>query len=184
MSRLKDLYQKKVIPQLQKEFKISNKLAVSKINKVVVNMGIGEISKDKTAMQKAVETMAQITGQMPARQKARQAVADFKIREGDVIGLKTTLRGRRMYQFLDKLFNIVLPRVRDFRGVNPKSFDQAANFTLGMTEQIIFPEVDYDKIDKVRGLEVTIVTSTKSKKQAKRLLELLGIPFEKQEEKK
>lgn len=179
MNRLQQKYQKKVIPVLQKEFKISNSLAAAKIEKVVCNIGIGDIAHDKGALKKSQDTLAVITGQKPLLRGARIDVAEFKTRKGSIVGLKTTLRKKRMYQFLDKLFTIVLPRVRDFSGLKITAFDEQANYTLGLKEQIIFPEVDYDKIDKVRGLEITIVTSTKDKKQALRLLELLGMPFEK-----
>lgn len=179
MNRLEEKYKKEVIPILQKEFKISNPLAVPRIVRVVVNVGVGQISSDKQALEKAEDTLAVITGQKPLKRGAKKAVADFKVRKGDIVGLKVTLRKKRMYQFLDKLFAIVLPRVRDFSGVKRDAFDRQGNYTLGLKEQIIFPEVDYDKIDKVRGLEITIVTSTKDKKQALRLLELLGMPFEK-----
>lgn len=179
MNRLEEKYKKEIIPILQKEFKISNLLAVPRIVKVVVNVGVGQIASDKQALEKAEDTLAVITGQKPLKRGAKKAVADFKIKKGDIVGLKVTLRKKRMYQFLDKLFTIVLPRVRDFSGVKRDAFDRQGNYTLGLKEQIIFPEVDYDKIDKVRGLEITIVTSTKDKKQALRLLELLGMPFEK-----
>ena len=179
MNRLKEKYQKKVVPQMQKEFGIKNLMAVPKIIKMVVNMGIGELAKDKTAKKKAIEVFTNITGQKPALQQARIAVADFKTRKGDVVGLKATLRSKRMYQFLEKLINIVLPRVRDFGGIKRTSFDKKGNYTLGLKEQIIFPEVDYDKLDKVRGLEISIVTSAGNKKMSLRLLELMGMPFKK-----
>lgn len=180
MNRLLKKYQNKIISILEKEFKIANPLAVPKVLRVVVNMGIGDISDNKEAIKKAIDTMALITGQKPLVCPAKKAIADFKIRQGTPVGLKITLRRRRMYVFLDKLFNLVLPKVRDFQGVKRNAFDKQANYTLGLTEQTIFPEVDYDKIDKVRGLEVTIVTSTQDKKKALRLLELLGLPFEKE----
>ena len=142
-------------------------------------MGIGDIVHDKGALVKTKETLKVITGQKPLVCPAKKAIADFKTRKGNPVGLKVTLRGKRMYQFLDKFFCLVLPRVRDFQGVKRSAFDQEANYSLGLREQIIFPEVDYDKIDKVRGLEINLVTSTKNKKQALRLLELMGMPFEK-----
>lgn len=182
MNRLQEKYQQKIVPVLQKEFKISNPLAVPRLVKVVVNIGVGEIAREKQALEKAQQTLAMITGQKPLRRGARIAVADFKIREGDVVGLKVVLRQKKMYQFLDKLFTIVLPRVRDFSGVKRGAFDKQGNYTLGLKEQTIFPEVDYDKIDKVRGLEISFITSIKDKKQALRLLELLGMPFEKVED--
>lgn len=180
MNRLEEKYQKEIIAVFQKEFNIKNSLAVPKIVKVVINVGIGQISSDKPAQEKAINVLAAITGQKPTIRKAKTAIAEFKIRRGTIVGLTVTLRKKRMYQFLDKLFTIVLPRVRDFQGLKRSAFDQQGNYTLGLKEQIIFPEVDYDKIDKIRGLEVTIVTSTKNKKQALRLLELLGMPFEKE----
>lgn len=184
MNRLKEKYQKKIIPLLQKEFGFKNILAAPRIEKVVINIGIGDITHDKQALEKAVNTLSAITGQKPLICPAKKAIADFKIREKNPVGLKVTLRKERMYQFLDKLFTIVLPLVRDFQGVKLNAFDQSANYTLGLKEQIIFPEVDYDKIDKVRGLEISIITSTTDRKQALRLLELLGMPFEKIKEQK
>ena len=180
MSRLQKKYQKEVIPVLQKEFKISNFLSVPRIVKVIINMGIGNIAHDKGALAKVKENLKKITGQKPLVCPSRKAIADFKIRKGDTVGLKVTLRGKRMYQFLDKLFSLVLPRERDFQGVKRKAFDKQANYSLGMRELIIFPEADYDKIDKARGLEINITTSTKDKKKALRLLELMGMPFEKE----
>lgn len=179
MNRLEEKYQKEIVSVFRKEFNIKNHLAVPKIIKVVINVGIGQISADKPAQEKAINVLAAIAGQKPMIRKAKTAIAEFKIREGMIVGLSTALRGQRMYQFLDKLFTIVLPRVRDFQGLKKSAFDKQGNYTLGLKEQIIFPEVDYDKIDKIRGLEVTIVTSTTDKKQALRLLELLGMPFEK-----
>lgn len=179
MNRLKQKYQKEIIPALIKEFKVKNLMAVPKILKVVINIGIGEISSNKALIEKAESYLAAITGQKPLRRGAKKAIADFKTRRGDIIGLKVTLRKEKMYQFIDKLATLVLPRVRDFSGLSKKAFDKQANYTLGLKEQTIFPEVDYDKIDKVRGLEISFVTSTESKKQALRLLELLGIAFEK-----
>jgi len=181
--RLKDKYQKKIVPVLKKEFKIENDLAVPRVEKVVINMGIGDISSDKGAKSKAVNTLKTITGQKPYFCRAKKSIADFDVTQGDVIGLKVTLRKDKMYNFLKKLFTIALPRVRDFRGVKKSAFDKSANYNLGLTEQTIFPEVDYDKIDKVRGLEVAIVTSCKDKKKAMRLLELLGMPFERKDSK-
>lgn len=179
MPGLQKIYQEKIIPQLQKEFQIKNRLAVPKIEKVIVNMGIGDTAKNKTGLKKTINTLSQITGQKPSLRQARIAVADFKIRKGDVVGLKVTLRKKRMYFFLEKLFTIILPQVRDFKGVKRNSFDQQANYTLGLKEQTIFPEVDFDKLDKIRGLEISLVISTKDKKKALRLLELSGMPFEK-----
>lgn len=180
MNRLQEKYQKEAVPVLEKEFKFKNDLAVPRVEKVVINVGIGEITHDKGALEKAINSLAAITGQKPLVCQAKKAIADFKIRQGNVIGLKVTLRRKRMYQFLDKLFSLVLPLVRDFQGVKRTAFDDQANYTLGLQEQVIFPEVDYDKIDKVRGMEISIVTSTKDKKQALRLLELMGMPFAKE----
>lgn len=177
-SRLEEKYQQEIIPLLQKEFALANRLAVPRLIKVVINMGIGEIAHDKTALEKTKESLALITGQKPLVCPAKKAIADFNIRKGTPVGLKVTLRKKRMYQFIDKLFTLVLPRVRDFQGVKRKSFDNEGNYTLGLKEQIIFPEVDYDKIDKVRGLEITFVSNCKDKKKNLRLLELLGMPFE------
>ncbi len=181
MSRLQQKYQKEIVPELKKEFKIKNDLAVPKVAKVVLNVGIGEIAHDKQALEKAKNTLAAITGQKPLIRPAKKAIADFKIRKGNSVGLKVTLRRKRMYDFLDKLFSLVLPLVRDFQGAKQNAFDQDANYTLGLKEQVIFPEVDYDKIDKVRGMEISIVISTKDKKKAARLLELMGMPFTKEE---
>jgi len=180
MDRLAKKYHQKIVPKLQQELGLKNPLAVPRINKITVNIGIGDISSDKKAIDRAVFTLTQITGQKPALQLARKAIADFKIRRNDVVGLKVTLRKQRMYQFLDKLITIVLPRVRDFSGVKRDAFDQHGNYTLGLREQVIFSEVDYDKIDKVRGLEINITTSTNNKNQALRLLELLGMPLAKE----
>ena len=182
LNHLQEKYQKQVVPVLQQEFKIANVLAVPRVLKVVVNVGLGAISQEKGSLEKAELSLKLITGQKPLVCLAKKAIADFKIRQGDPVGLKVTLRRVRMYQFLDKLLNLVLPRVRDFQGVKKTAFDKSANYTLGLKEQIIFPEIDYDKIDKVRGMEITIVTTTKDKNKALRLLELLGMPFEKKEQ--
>lgn len=179
MNSLNIKYQQEIKPILVKEFGLKNSMAVPKIVKIIVNVGIGDVTHEKQARQKAKDTLTAITGQIPLARQTNKAIAEFKTRRGDIVGLKVTLRGQRMFQFLQKLISIVLPRVRDFQGVKRTAFDKNGNYTLGLREQIIFPEVDYDKIDKVRGLEISIVTSTKDKKQALRLLELLGIPFEK-----
>lgn len=179
MNRLQDKYNQQIIPALLSEFNLENKMAVPKLTKIVVNVGIKEGASDKAALDKTAGWMATITGQEPSRRKAKKSIAAFKIREGDPIGLSVTLRKNRMYEFLDKLINIVLPRVRDFRGVPTTSFDGRGNYTLGFSEQIVFPEIDYSKIDKIRGLEVTLVTASHDDKQARRLLELLGMPFKK-----
>lgn len=176
--RLKVKFQQEVVPALQKEFDIQNSSAVPKISRVVINMGIGERGKDKTSLENTMATLKAITGQRALKTRAKKAIAEFKVRKGDVIGLKVTLRGKRMYYFLDKLFTIVLPGIRDFQGVKPV-FDQSANYTLGLREVTIFPEVDYDKIDRSQGMEGTFIIDTKDQKIAKRLLELMGMPFEK-----
>lgn len=168
MNRLLKKYREKVIPALQKEFGIINLFRVPRITKVVVSVRTGDIVHDKEAIKRTKENLAAITGQKPLVCRARQAVADFKIRKGNPVGIKVTLRGKRMYQFLDKLFCLILPQVRDFQGVRRNAFDQQANYTLGLKEQIIFPEINYDKIDKERGMEINIITSTKDKGQADR----------------
>ncbi|PIS08740.1 50S ribosomal protein L5 [Candidatus Beckwithbacteria bacterium CG10_big_fil_rev_8_21_14_0_10_34_10] len=184
MNRLQKKYQDKVIPIFQKEMGIKNPLAVPRVEKVVFNVGIGDISLDKGALVKAKDALKAITGQKALVCPAKKAIADYKTRKGVPVGLKVTLRKKRMYQFMDKLFSVVLPRVRDFQGVKRSAFDKQANYTLGLKEQIIFPEVDYDKIDRVRGMEISFLISTKDKKKALRLLELLGMPFEKEIERK
>ena len=170
---------KKIKEKLVKEFNLANQMAVPGIEKVVVNMGIGEAAQDKKIIEKAADDLQIITGQKAKLNKARVAISTFKLRKDDVIGLKVTLRGKRMYNFLEKLFKIVLPRLRDFHGVAVSGFDGRGNYNLGISEQIIFPEIDYSKIDKIRGLQITIVTSTDDNQKAKRLLEELGMPFAK-----
>ena len=162
-----------------KELGIKNKLAVPKVEKIILGMGLGMATQDKSLIEKASQDLAVITGQKPLVTKARQSIATFKLRQGDPIGVKVTLRRQRMYDFLEKLFQIVIPRLRDFRGLSPKQFDGRGDYTLGLKEQIVFPEVDYAKIDKIRGLEITVVTSTDDNAQAKLLLSKLGMPFEK-----
>jgi len=179
MSRLHEKYNQAIVPTLMTEFNLANKMAAPKLTKIVVNVGIKEGASDKAALEKAGSWMATITGQEPSKRRAKKSIAAFKIRQGDPIGLSVTLRKERMYEFLDKLINIVLPRVRDFRGVPNTSFDGGGNYTLGFSEQIVFPEIDYSKIDKIRGLEVTLVTASQNDKQARRLLELFGMPFKK-----
>ena len=172
-------YREKIVPQLTKEFEYENVMGVPRIAKVIVNVGIGEAKDNDKALDAAVGDIVTITGQKPSLIKARKSVAAFKLREGQTIGIKTTLRGRRMWYFLDKLLNVALPRIRDFRGVNPEGFDGRGNYSLGLREQVIFPEIDYDKIDKLRGLEVSIVTTARTDDEARSLLTRLGMPFRK-----
>lgn len=178
---LLDKYEKEVIPVLMKEFNLKNRLSVPKVQKIVVNIGLGEALTNKNVLEEASKQLALICGQKPKTTVSKRSISSFKLRAGVPIGLKVTLRGRRMYDFLLKLISMVLPRVRDFRGVSSKSFDSQGNFSLGFSEQTIFPEITFDQIDKLRGLEVTIVTSTKEVKQTHKLLELLGMPFVKGE---
>ncbi len=177
---LKERYQKEIVPALYKELKLGNVMEVPHINKVVVNIGIGEALENAKALEAAVGDLVKITGQKPIITKARKSIANFKLREGRQIGVKVTLRGERMWAFLDRLMNIGLPRVRDFRGISPNAFDGRGNYTLGLREQLVFPEIEYDKIDKLRGLEISIVTSAKTDEHARKLLELLGMPFRKE----
>ena len=172
-------YRDKIVPQLTKEFEYDNVMQVPRVAKVVVNIGIGEAKDNDKALDAAVGDVVTITGQKPSLIKARKSVAAFKLREGQTIGIKTTLRGRRMWYFLDKLLNVALPRIRDLRGVNPNGFDGRGNYSLGLREQVVFPEIDYDKIDKLRGLEVSIVTSARTDDEARSLLTRLGMPFRK-----
>jgi len=178
-SRLKEKYQKEVVPALQKEFNYSNPMQVPGIYKVVVNIGMGEAIQNAKAMDAAVSDLASITGQRPVITRAKRSVAAFKLREGMQIGTMVTLRGERMYYFLDKLMNVALPRLRDFQGVSPEAFDGRGNYTLGLREQLVFPEIDYDKVDKVRGMEVSIVTTARSDEEGRQLLRLMGMPFRK-----
>lgn len=175
---IKQIYQEQVIPTLMTEFGITNQLAVPKIHKVVVNIGLKEAVSDKGVLEKTSNWLGIITGQKPKVTRAKTSIANFKVRAGDAVGLTVTLRGTRMYDFLAKLLSIVLPRVRDFQGVSTTAFDKKGNYTLGISEQIVFSEIEYNQIDKVRGLEVTIVTQSDAK-IAKRMLELLGLPFAK-----
>jgi large subunit ribosomal protein L5 len=172
-------YRETIMPQLTKEFDYANVMQVPRIEKVVVNIGIGEAKDNDKALDAAAGDVRTITGQKPQLIKAKKSVAAFKLREGQTIGIKTTLRGRRMWYFLDKLLNVALPRIRDFRGVNPDAFDGRGNYSLGLREQVVFPEIDYDKIDKLRGLEVSIVTSARTDDEARSLLTRLGMPFRK-----
>ena len=177
--RMLTMYRDTVMPQLTKEFDYANVMRVPRVAKVVVNIGIGEAKDNDKALDAAVGDVTTITGQKPQLVKAKKSVAAFKLRAGQTVGIKTTLRGRRMWYFLDKLLNVALPRIRDFRGVNPDGFDGRGNYSLGLREQVVFPEIDYDKIDKLRGLEVSIVTTARSDDEARSLLTRLGMPFRK-----
>jgi len=177
---LKERYTQEVVPALMKSLNMSNVMQVPRVEKVVVNIGVGEALDNAKALDAAVGDLTQIVGQKPVVTKARQSIAAFKLREGRAIGVKVTLRGERMWSFLDRLMNIALPRVRDFRGISADAFDGRGNYTLGLREQLVFPEIDYDKIDKLRGLEVTIVTSGRTDDEARQLLQMLGMPFKKE----
>lgn len=177
MNRMKVKYQNEVAPALMKAFSLNNVMEIPRIEKVVVNIGLGEAKENPKALEAATSDLMTITGQKPIQTKARKSIANFKLREGQIIGSKVTLRGERMWSFLDRMINVALPRTRDFRGVSGDSFDGRGNYTLGVREQIIFPEIQYDKIDKVRGFEVTIVTTAPNDEQARRLLQLMGMPF-------
>lgn len=177
---MKERYQKDVAPALMKTLKLDNVMQVPRVQKVVVNIGLGETLDNAKALDAAVADLSAITGQKPVVTKARKSIANFKLREGRAIGAKVTLRGERMWSFLDRLLNIALPRVRDFRGVSPDSFDGRGNYTLGFREQLVFPEIEYDKIDKLRGLEVTIVTTAQNDDHGRTLLQMLGMPFRKE----
>jgi large subunit ribosomal protein L5 len=170
-------YTKEIAPALLKSFGFKNVMQVPRIEKIVVNIGLGEALDNPKALEAATSDLMQVTGQKPVQTKARRSIANFKLREGRLIGTKVTLRGDRMWSFLDRLLNIALPRVRDFRGVSANAFDGRGNYTLGIKDQLVFPEIEYDKIDKLRGMEVTIVTSAKSDEHARALLQLLGMPF-------
>lgn len=178
--RLKELYKKTVVPAMMEKFGYKNIMEVPRLEKVVINMGVGDAKENPKFLESAMEELAAITGQRPVATVAKKSVAAFKVRAGMKIGAKVTLRGDRMYEFLDRLFNIALPRVRDFRGVSPKSFDGRGNYALGIKEQLIFPEINYDKVEKIRGMDVIIVTTAKTDEEAKELLALLGMPFAKQ----
>lgn len=177
MSRLKDKYLNEVVPSLKERFGYKTVMQVPKLQKVVLNMGVGEAVQNAKALEAAMEDLAAISGQKPAITRAKKSVAAFKIRDGMAIGCKVTLRGERMYDFLDKLINVGLPRIRDFRGVSPRSFDGRGNYSLGLREQLIFPEIRYDEVDKVRGLDVVIVTTAETDEEAMALLSELGMPF-------
>ncbi len=180
MHRLHELYKTEVAPALKREFAFRNVMEVPRIEKVVVNIGVGsETQTDSKALDAAVNDLTIIAGQKPVIAKARKSISNFKLREGKPIGVKVTLRGERMWSFLDRLMNLALPRVRDFRGVSGDAFDGRGNYTLGLREQLVFPEIDYDKIDKLRGMEITVVTTARTDEHSRRLLQLLGMPFRK-----
>ena len=180
MSRLKDQYLNEIVPAMVEKFGYKNIMEVPKIEKIVVNMGVGEAKDNAKLLESAVKDMEMITGQKAVTTKAKNSVANFKLREGMAIGCKTTLRGEKMYEFADRLINLALPRVRDFRGVNPNSFDGRGNYALGIKEQIIFPEIEYDKIDKTRGMDIIFVTTAKTDEEARELLRLFNMPFAKE----
>jgi large subunit ribosomal protein L5 len=180
MARLKELYRNEIVPKMIERFSYRNAMQVPRIEKVVINTGVGEAIQNAKSLDGAVADLRTISGQKPVITKARKSIAGFKLREGMSIGCKVSLRGDRMYEFLDKLINVALPRVRDFRGVSPKAFDGRGNYTLGIKEQLIFPEIDYDKIDKIRGFEVVIVTTAATDEEGRELLKLMGMPFREQ----
>ena len=176
---MKVMYQNEVAPAMMKKFEYSSPMQIPRLDKVVINVGCGEARDNPKVLDAIISDIMQITGQKPVVCKAKKSVANFKLREGMAIGVKVTLRGERMYEFLDRFFNLALPRVRDFRGINPNSFDGRGNYALGLKEQLIFPEIEYDKIDKIRGMDIAIVTTAKTDEEAKELLTLLGAPFAK-----
>ena len=176
-ARLKEMYVKDVAPALMKKFEYKSVMQIPKLEKIVINVGCGEAIANSKAIDAVVSDLKQITGQTPVKCKAKKSVANFKLREGMIIGAKVTLRGERMYEFVDRLFNLALPRVRDFRGINPNSFDGRGNYSMGIKEQLIFPEIDYDKIDKVRGMDICFVTTANTDEEARELLTLMGAPF-------
>lgn len=177
MARLKDKYLNEVVPGLQEQFKYTNVMAIPKLDKVVINIGLGEAVQNPKALDAALNDLTLITGQKPVVTRAKKSIAGFKLREGMPVGVKVTLRGERMYEFVDRLMSVALPRVRDFRGVSPKSFDGRGNYCLGLKEQLIFPEIEYDKIDKLRGMEIIFATTAKTDEEGRALLKLLGMPF-------
>ena len=180
MSRLKEQYQNEIVDAMIKKFGYKNKMQVPKLDKIVVNMGVGEAKENAKILEAAVKDMETITGQKAVITKAKNSIANFKIREGMPIGCKVTLRGEKMYEFFDRLVNLALPRVRDFRGINPNAFDGRGNYALGIKEQLIFPEIEYDKIDKIRGMDVIVVTTAKTDEEGRELLTQFGMPFAKQ----
>jgi len=176
-SRLKELYRQEVVPALIKEFGYSNVMQVPRLEKIVLNIGLGEALQNPRALDSASQDIAVISGQKPIVTRAKRSIANFKVRQGNPIGVTVTVRGERMYELLDRMVNAALPRIRDFRGVSSEAFDGRGNFSLGVREQLIFPEIDYDKVDRIRGLQMTIVTTARSDEEGKRLLQLLGMPF-------
>ena len=178
-ARLKETYVNEVAPALMKKFEYKSVMQIPKLEKIVINVACGEARDNPKVVDAIVSDLSQITGQKPVLCKAKKSVANFKLREGMTIGVKVTLRGSRMYEFLDRFFNLALPRVRDFRGINPNSFDGRGNYSMGIKEQLIFPEIDYDKVDKVRGMDICFVTTAKTDEEARELLTLMGAPFEK-----
>ena len=181
MTRLKQKYQKDVVPALQKEFGYKNVMAVPRIEKVVVNMGLGEATSNAKIIDTGADELARITGQKPVTRRAKKSIAAFKVRKGMPVGTMVTLRGERMWEFLDRLVSIALPRVRDFKGVSPRGFDGRGNYTLGLKDQLLFPEIDYMKVDKARGMNISVVTTAKSDEESRKLLQLLGVPFRNQQ---
>ena len=181
MNRMQERYQQEVVPALQNAFNYRNVMEIPRLQKVVVNIGLGEAMGNSKALEAAITDITTITGQKPIQTKARKSIANFKLREGVIIGLKVTLRGDRMWALVDRLLNVALPRVRDFRGVSANAFDGRGNYTLGLKDQLVFPEIEYDKIDKLRGMEVTIVTTARNDDEARALLQLLGMPFSRKE---
>lgn len=179
MARLKEMYQSEIVDAMIKKFGYKNIMEVPKLDKIVVNMGVGEAKENAKLLEAAIKDMETITGQKAVSTKAKNAIANFKIREGMAIGCKTTLRGEKMYEFMDRLINLALPRVRDFRGVNPNAFDGRGNYALGIKEQLIFPEIEYDKVDKVRGMDIIFVTTAKTDEEARELLTMFNMPFAK-----
>ena len=177
MNRLREKYQKEVMPALQKEFGYTNVMAIPKVTKVVINMGLGEATSNAKIIDTAADELGKISGQKAAVRRATKSIAQFKVRQGQPVGTMVTLRGQRMYEFLDRLVSIALPRVRDFKGISAKGFDGRGNYTLGLRDQIIFPEIDYMKVDKARGMNVSVVTTAKTDEEARKLLQLIGLPF-------
>jgi large subunit ribosomal protein L5 len=180
MNRLKEKYQKDVVPALKKEFGYANVMAVPRIEKVVVNMGLGEATSNVKIIDTGADELARITGQKPVTRRSKKSIAQFKVRKGQPVGASVTLRGERMWEFLDRLMSIALPRVRDFKGVSPKGFDGRGNYTLGLRDQLLFPEIDYMKVDKSRGMNVSVVTTAKTDEEARKLLQFVGMPFRQQ----